>query len=210
MSATGTAPGSCGYCLTELSDEPVRTCDACKTSYHTECWDEYGGCTVFGCTKWMQRQMIASTAQTFAPPVTITSAPTQPAAQTAAEPAAQPAVQSDAQEPAPAAQPAIAVGANGLPVSGWHPDPLRRFEHRYWNGTSWTALVSNNGVPTSDEHGIRPTPLPAPGGDSRATAEWYPDPTTRHIYRYWGGRRWTDRVADNGIETSDPATMEPT
>ena len=37
---------------------------------------------------------------------------------------------------------------------------------------------------------------PAPG--------WFPDPTTRHQYRYWDGGRWTDDVADDGVTSTDP------
>lgn len=33
---------------------------------------------------------------------------------------------------------------NELPV-GWYPDPLGRYEHRYWNGQRWTADVSTGG-----------------------------------------------------------------
>jgi Protein of unknown function (DUF2510) len=34
-------------------------------------------------------------------------------------------------------------------------------------------------------------------------AGWYDDPSRRHEYRYWDGRRWTDRVANNGITSID-------
>jgi hypothetical protein len=33
---------------------------------------------------------------------------------------------------------------------------------------------------------------------------WHPDPTTRHEYRYWDGRSWTDDVADRGVTATDP------
>jgi hypothetical protein len=32
-------------------------------------------------------------------------------------------------------------------------------------------------------------------------AGWHPDPSGRHLQRYWDGQRWTDRVND---QTSDP------
>ena len=35
---------------------------------------------------------------------------------------------------------------------------------------------------------------------------WESDPTTRHEYRWWDGERWTDYVADNGVQTLDPLT----
>jgi len=31
------------------------------------------------------------------------------------------------------------------PTKGWYPDPLRRFDLRFWNGRYWTELVSNRG-----------------------------------------------------------------
>lgn len=35
-------------------------------------------------------------------------------------------------------------------------------------------------------------------------ADWYPDPTARHQYRYWNGAVWTDFVANGGIQAVDP------
>lgn len=35
-------------------------------------------------------------------------------------------------------------------LEGWHPDPARRHESRYWSGSAWTAHVSDNGVVGSD------------------------------------------------------------
>ena len=37
---------------------------------------------------------------------------------------------------------------------------------------------------------------------------WYPDPAGRHEVRYWDGSRWTERVADNGVETTESATTD--
>jgi hypothetical protein len=36
------------------------------------------------------------------------------------------------------------------PVAGWNPDPTGRHEYRYWDGTTWTDDVSDNGVTTVD------------------------------------------------------------
>jgi hypothetical protein len=38
---------------------------------------------------------------------------------------------------------------------------------------------------------------------------WYRDPTWRHEVRYWSGTEWTDRVADEGVQTVDPVTIRP-
>ena len=34
--------------------------------------------------------------------------------------------------------------------AGWHPDPSGRHQLRYWDGTTWTDSVSDNGVAASD------------------------------------------------------------
>ena len=36
------------------------------------------------------------------------------------------------------------------PPAGWFADPMRRHEHRYWDGSRWTDHVSNGGVLASD------------------------------------------------------------
>jgi hypothetical protein len=38
---------------------------------------------------------------------------------------------------------------------------------------------------------------------------WYPDPTGRHEERYWDGRHWSDRVADNSVRSDDPLHPDP-
>ena len=35
---------------------------------------------------------------------------------------------------------------------------------------------------------------------------WESDPTTRHEYRWWDGEKWTEYVADDGVQTLDPLT----
>ena len=34
-------------------------------------------------------------------------------------------------------------------------------------------------------------------------AAWHSDPAGRHQFRYWDGQRWTDWVADNGVQSTD-------
>lgn len=36
------------------------------------------------------------------------------------------------------------------PGPGWYADPTSRFDHRYWDGTTWTEHVSRNGQATTD------------------------------------------------------------
>jgi hypothetical protein len=33
---------------------------------------------------------------------------------------------------------------------------------------------------------------------------WHPDPTGRHQHRWYDGSAWTDQVADNGANSTDP------
>ena len=35
-------------------------------------------------------------------------------------------------------------------AAGWHPDPLGRHEHRYWDGSQWTEHVSSHGKQSVD------------------------------------------------------------
>lgn len=48
------------------------------------------------------------------------------------------------------------------PSPGWYPDPFRRYDLRYHNGTSWTADVSAQGERRIDPLGI----TAAPGGSA--------------------------------------------
>lgn len=53
-----------------------------------------------------------------------------------------------ASTPAPVeAQPLRVQLTSTEPASpaGWHPDPMRRYQLRYWDGQTWTAHVSTNG-----------------------------------------------------------------
>lgn len=42
------------------------------------------------------------------------------------------------------------------------------------------------------------------GREPGTAAEWLPDPSGRHEYRYWGGSEWTDNVSDQGRQAVDP------
>ena len=62
---------------------------------------------------------------------------------------------------------------------GWYADPLRRFELRYFNGTAWTADVSNGGQRFVDPLGVavglrqesgQPTPVPDSGSTVSSVA----------------------------------------
>jgi len=51
-----------------------------------------------------------------------------------------------------AAAPASAIPpADGqAPPADWYPDPSRRFEFRYWNGSEWTEHVARDGRQSVD------------------------------------------------------------
>jgi hypothetical protein len=44
----------------------------------------------------------------------------------------------------PTSSPVAAPAAAAMPA-GWHPDPYRRFEQRYWDGAVWTEHVATQG-----------------------------------------------------------------
>jgi hypothetical protein len=55
------------------------------------------------------------------------------------------------------------------------------------------------GAPPPSSPASPPPPAPA-----SVQANWYPDPSGKHQYRYYDGSRWTDDVSDNGIALKDP------
>ena len=56
------------------------------------------------------------------------------------------------------------------PPAGWFPDPLGRYEHRYFNGTSWTSDVSVSGQRFVDPLGSSAAPAGDPTRNTAATA----------------------------------------
>jgi hypothetical protein len=56
--------------------------------------------------------------------------------------------------------------------AGWYTDPAHRHEYRYWSGTDWTALVSDNAVTATD---LLPSSPPSPVPESAPTAH-LPEP----------------------------------
>jgi hypothetical protein len=53
-----------------------------------------------------------------------------------------------------------------MTAPGWHPDPYRRHELRWWDGTTWTEHVSDQGVASVDAVGSAPV--------AAAEAGWLP------------------------------------
>jgi hypothetical protein len=56
--------------------------------------------------------------------------------------------------PIPAPYAYGAAGPWGSPyrgvAPGWHPDPARRYQYRYWNGVAWTEHASTGGAVVTD------------------------------------------------------------
>lgn len=45
-------PQTCAVCLSPVESEADETtCPACHALYHSECWQENGGCAVYGCSQ---------------------------------------------------------------------------------------------------------------------------------------------------------------
>ncbi len=55
-------------------------------------------------------------------------------------------IEATAVEPTPVA---AAAAASSVPA-GWHPDPSKRYEMRYWDGEKWTEYVSSQGQTYTD------------------------------------------------------------
>src|SRR4051812_30896275 len=49
-----------------------------------------------------------------------------------------------------ASEPASAAAATSSVPAGWHPDPSKRYEMRYWDGDKWTEYVSSQGQTYTD------------------------------------------------------------
>lgn len=144
-------------------------------------------------------------------------------AASAAAPVVEPAV-------APVVEPAGGFGADpwgGAPVV----EPAGVFGADPWGGASAVDPVAQPVLEPATEPAVdlaasvaAPFPPGAapgvpfpPGADAAAgwakeasaappgpPAGWYPDPALRHEARFWDGACWTYRVADHGVEGSDP------
>jgi hypothetical protein len=80
--------------------------------------------------------------------------------------------------------------------AGWQPDPFGRHEVRYWDGSAWTAHVSDAGVTGTDE------PVPSPEGAMPPP----PPPPAPAPAAGTGGGRWKDKlkqVAEQGKELAE-------
>lgn len=60
---------------------------------------------------------------------------------------------------------------SGQPAAGWYADPTDRFDHRYWDGSTWTEHVSRNGQATIDPLDGSGTPADTAAIPERSSSE---------------------------------------
>lgn len=91
-------------------------------------------------------------------------------------------------QPPNAPVPGAPQGAPPYPPGQW-PTPLgpESFPQAAAGPADWQPAFPQAAVPA-------PPPL----------FGWYPDPTGRHEQRYWDGRQWSNRVADDSVRSDDP------
>lgn len=73
------------------------------------------------------------------------------------------------------------MNAAGTTPLGWYPDPSRRHELRYWDGSAWTAHVADRGVPGVDDPSRPAAPAPpgygqAPSNYGQSSSGYHPVP----------------------------------
>ena len=217
---------SCPYCFLTIDSSSALICESCGIPYHSDCWHSHGGCARYGCTNRIEVRTVhdetAAEDEAAVEPIrdppevapetnpswSLPSPPHPSAAVPTVSPPLPPPASFIATPRAPESPSAARSGVvEQLPPS-WQPDPFGRHQHRFWDGRRWKALVADNGITSTDVYGNTPTPLPPPVGGASATAGWYADTSGRHQYRYWDRKRWTDQVADNGLQSHDPPTLD--
>jgi hypothetical protein len=82
-------------------------------------------------------------------------------------------------------------------AAGWFPDPMQQHEYRYYDGTAWTAHVSDHGVAAVDP--IAPQPAPT----QQSISDWT-DTQMRAVATWWRGRH-----AQPNTGAFDPQTGIP-
>jgi hypothetical protein len=56
--------------------------------------------------------------------------------------------------------------------------------------------------PSAPQRTVAAAPAPTP----TVPSGWKADPTGRHQFRYWDGFKWTENVADSGVQSTDPVS----
>jgi len=115
----------------------------------------------------------------------------------------------------PANQPAAGTyapaTAPGATIVGWHPDPTRRYQLRYYDGAAWTPQVSNSGVQANDPLpadalAYLPPPVPVP------VATYYSEPfssvqRTAPTFSTKQTRKWDKKAKQWIVQTPDGQWM---
>ena len=86
-----------------------------------------------------------------------------------------------------------------VPVTTTHPTPQAVSTPE---PASTTAPMTAASPVTASPATPAATPTPAPA--SATPAGWYADPSGRYELRYWDGGAWTEHVARNGQQFTDP------
>ncbi|MDN4473803.1 Ltp family lipoprotein [Demequina zhanjiangensis] len=72
---------------------------------------------------------------------------------------------------------------------GWYPDPTKRHEQRYWNGSTWTEHVFTKGAQSVDPYVTEAVPVTSttPAGTETSAASATPNHTKRNVALIGGG-----------------------
>ena len=92
----------------------------------------------------------------------------------------------------------------GVPA-GWYTDPSARHERRYWDGTDWTAHVSDAGIAATDQLGTRPPPT----SEHPAGPPWAAGPAESSLAAGSAGSSLAAGSAGSSLAV-DPAGSFPT
>jgi len=124
-----------------------------------------------------------------------------PAVAPVSEPAGWAVAPEPAAEPAPVAsyEPAAAASYEPAAAASYEPAAAASYEPAQTTSYDTAAAVSPIEVSTPQAT-VQPAAAPA----SAIPAGWFPDPSTRFEMRYWDGTAWTEHVARQGQQFTDP------
>ncbi|HEY2272362.1 MAG TPA: DUF2510 domain-containing protein [Jatrophihabitantaceae bacterium] len=86
--------------------------------------------------------------------------------------------------------------------AGWFPDPAGQHEHRYYDGTQWTAHVSDRGVAAVD-------PIPPPPAPTAQSMSAWTDTQMRAVATWWRGRQGQQHDSAFDPQTGLPFASAP-
>jgi hypothetical protein len=84
---------------------------------------------------------------------------------------------------------------------GWHADPLRQKDFRFFDGEQWTREVTDNPAlrvasVVGDERADLERRLRALAPPADPSPSWHLDPLGERPFRYYDGQRWTTEVRE--------------